>query len=69
MPASNTRINSLSEELRKLYHSCPIGSNESSQHEVLRSFLFELLNQFTIFDVIAVLKMMIRELPEPLLDF
>lgn len=36
---------------------------------MLRSFLFELLNQFTIYDVIAVFKQLIRELPEPLLDF
>lgn len=63
VPASNLRIQSLTEELRKLYFTCPNG-----KCEVLRSFLFELLNQFTIYDVIAVFKQFIRELPEPLLD-
>lgn len=44
------------------YFSYPLGS------EVLRSFTFELLNQFTIYDVVAIFKQLIRELPTPLLD-
>lgn len=68
VPASNSRIQSLKEELRKLYFSCPI-NNINNKSEVLHSFLFELLNQFNVFDVIAVFKQLIRELPEPLLAY
>ena len=67
VPASNSRIQSLKEELRKLYFSCPI-NNIDNKSEVLHSFLFELLNQFNVFDVIAVFKQLIRELPEPLMS-
>ena len=68
VPASNSRIQSLKEELRKLYFSCPT-NNVNNKSEVLHSFLFELLNQFNVFDVIAVFKQLIRELPEPLMAY
>lgn len=65
IPASNLRVQSLNEELKKLYFSYfsyPLGN------EVLISFVFELLNQFSIYDVVAIFKQLIRELNDPLLN-